>query len=817
MWKNYLIIGFRNLLKNKTYTAINLLGLTIGVATTVLLFFYIQHQLSFDSFHTSGNAIYRVLSNYKDGDEIEKSSGIPLALKPVLEENFGSEMVFTNIIPNNFLSKVEGGEGFNQSVMMVSPTFFEMFSFKILKGNYPKSSEMRSHIVISERTSKKYFGDEDPIGKTLLVRLANDFISYNVIGVIQDVPSNSSLTYELLMLDDNADVLYTKQQREHWHTVFGDGYLMVKDPTQATSFDESMKAYILRLFSDREKPIDYAFSLQPLMDIYMNTEVSSGSATMNPRILWILGGIGFLIILIACINFTTMAIGSSAGRAKEVGVRKSMGAGTSQLFGQFMAESILITFVSLVLGIVLAILFLPTFNKLMDTGLAISFLPIQILILLALGVFISLLAGFYPAIFLTSFKPVEVLKSSINLKFGKQGLRLTLLGFQFFISIFLITCTLIMYRQMKTIENHDLGINHTAILQVNVPPPASQGLGDFIKKGFEYGQAFKNEVQKMSEVEKVSMATSMYGDDSWFSAGFPTLDDKNIEFKINIVDEDFADVFGLELLEGRNFLANIPSDRTGGFMLNESMKSVLGWDSVVGNSLESKSTRGFLENRAIGLVKDFHFESLYKEVSPAIMVLSHDHFFPGLNSLMMSDQMAPKIFIKIQSKDLNASVAKVNGVWKELYGSDPFDYSFLDDTIAKQYTQDQSLRTLVSVAAILAIIIAGLGLFAMASLTIASRIKEIGIRKVLGATTMEISMLFNKQFLSITIIGIVVALPVSYYMMQQWLNDFAVKTQMSIWIFLVAIIIGILFSILIVSAQTVKTSWSNPVKSLKSE
>jgi putative ABC transport system permease protein len=817
MWKNYLKIGFRNLLKNKTYTAINLLGLTVGVASTVLLFFYIQHQLSFDSFHQSKDSIYRLLSNYKNGEEVNLSSGIPLALKPVMEENFSSEMVYTNIIPNTFLAKTEEGEGFNQPVMMVSPAFFEMFSFQILKGNYPKSSEMRNDVVLSESTSKKYFGDADPIGKTLLVRLANDFISYNVAGVIEDTPANSSLTYELLMLDDNADVLYTQQQREHWYMVFGDAYVMVKEPSQAKNFEESMQSYIQRLFSDRENPIDYSFSLQPLSDIYMNTEVSSGSSTLNPRILWILGGIGFLIILIACINFTTMAIGSSSGRAKEVGVRKSMGAGSGQLFGQFMAESILITFISLLLGIVLAILFLPTFNKLMDTGLAISFLPEQVLIILGLGVLISLLAGFYPAIFLTSFKPIEVLKSNMNFKFGKQGLRLTLLGFQFFISIFLITCTLVMYRQMKTIENHDLGINHTAIVQVNIPPPASQGLGDFIKKGFEYGQVFKNEVQKMSEVEKVSMATSMYGDNSWFSAGFPTVDDKNIEFKINIVDEDFADVFGLELLEGRNFLANIPSDRTGGFILNESMKNVLGWESVFGNSLESKSTRGFLENRAVGLVKDFHFESLYKEVSPAIMVLSHENFFPGLNSLMMSDNMAPKIFVKIQSKDLNASVAKMNGIWKELYGSDPFDYSFLDDTIAGQYTQDQSLRTLVSIAAILAIIIAGLGLFAMASLTIASRIKEIGIRKVLGATTMEISMLFNKQFLRITIIGILVAIPVSYYMMQQWLTDFAVKTEISAWIFVLAIVIGVLFSIFIVSAQTIKTAWSNPVKSLKTD
>lgn len=816
MWKNYLLIGFRNLLKNKTYTAINILGLTIGVASSVLLFFYIQHQLSYDNFHQSKDAIYRVLSTFRNGEEIHKTPGIPLALKPVLEENFESEMIFTNIIPNNFLAKVEGGEGFNQSVMMVSPAFFEMFSFRLIKGVYPKSSEMRSEIVVTESTSKKYFGDVDPIGKTILIRLANDFISYNVSGIIEDTPSNSSLPYELLMLDDNADQLYTPEQLAHWYMNFGDGYLMLKDPINNKNFEESFHAHIQRLFTDREDPIGYNFSLQPLMDIYLNTEVPPGSAAvLDSKILWILGAIGILIILIACINFTTMAIGNSASRAKEVGVRKSMGAGSKQLFGQFMAESVLITFFSLILGVFIAFLFLPTFNQLMETRIAITFLPIQLIILLGLGVFIAFLAGFYPAIFLTTFKPVEVLKSNMKLSFGKQGLRLTLLGFQFFISIFLITCTLVMYRQMKTIENHNLGISHTSILQINVPPPASQGLGDLIVKGFEYGQIFKNELQKLPEVEQVSMATSVYGDNTWFSAGFATLEDKNIDFKINVVDEDFVKLFDLEILEGRNFLESIPSDRNGGFIVNESMKTILGWESVFGNSLESK--RGFGDNRAVGLVKDFHFESLHKDVGPAMLILTHDNFFQGLHSLMMNEQMTPKIFVRVNSRDLQTSVAQINDLWKELYGSDPFDYSFLDDTIAKSYSQDHSLRALVSVAAFVAIVIAGLGLFAMASLSIASRVKEIGIRIVLGATTLEISMLFNKLFLKITLLGILVALPISYYVMQHWLKNFAVKTEISVWIFLLASVIGLMFSILIVSSQTVKTSWSNPVKSLRSE
>jgi putative ABC transport system permease protein len=816
MWKNYFKIGFRNLIKNKTYASINLVGLTVGVAASVLLFFYIQHQLSVDKFHEHKDSVFRVIRTFKDGEEIRLSPSLPLALKPVLESNFGEDMLYTNILPNNFLVKVENGDGFRQEVTMVSPAFFEMFSFRMLQGTYPKNSESRYEVVLAEEAAKRYFGGSDPIGKDLLIRLAEDFITFKVVGVIENTPRNSSLAYEVLVLDDNMDALYTPQQIEHWHMAFGDAYLMLKEKGKSEDFESSMKAYMQRLFNDREDPIDYSFSLQPLEDIYLNTEIGPGSAAnLNPRILWVLSGIGLLIILIACINFTTMSIGNSASRAREVGVRKTMGADKSQLFGQFMSESIILTLAAILLGGFLAFLALPIFNQWMSTEMVIDFSLAQIGIILGLGIVIALLAGSYPSVFLASFMPIQVLKSNLNLKFGKQNLRLTLLGFQFFISIFLITCTIIMHRQMKAIEDHDLGIHHQSIVQVNVPPPASHGLADFISKGFDYGQNFKNEILKFPEVEKVSIATGVYGDNSWFQAGYETPEDKEINFSINIIDEDFVDVFGLEIMEGRNFSANIPSDKKGGFILNESMRKALGWDSVLDNGMESK--RGFPETRAVGLVKDFHFESLYKPITPGILVLSHENIFDGLHSLMMSDDLTPKIFVKIQTSDLQESIAKMEETWRALNGSDPFDYSFLDDTISRQYAKDQSLRALVTSASVIAIIIAGMGLFAMASLAISTRIKEIGIRKVLGASTMEISVLFNKEFLKITMIGILMALPLSYFLMKEWLNEFAVKTQLGAGTFLFAIFLGLTFSILIVSMQTVNASRMNPVNNLRSE
>ncbi|MDP3470555.1 MAG: FtsX-like permease family protein, partial [Algoriphagus sp.] len=496
--------------------------------------------------------------------------------------------------------------------------------------------------------------------------------------------------------------------------------------------------------------------------------------------------------------------------------RKSMGAGAGQLFGQFMAESVILTVLSLGLGLLLAGLLLPVFNSLMQTQLSFNFSTEQVLILLVIGFAIAFLAGAYPSLFLASFRPVQVLKSGLSVKFGKQNLRMSMLAFQFFISMMLITCTLVMVRQMKTVENYDLGAAKEDIIQVMVPPPAAQGLLDQIDKSFSYAQPFKNELRKFPEVSNVAMATAMYGDNSWFSVGFREPGkDSGIDFHLNIVDEDYVDFFELEVLEGRNFSLATPSDQSNAFILNESMKKALAWDEVFGKSLQSE--RPFGENRAVGVVKDFHYESLFQPVEPAILVMKPENFFQGMRNLTMEDQMIAKVYIKVKAEDKQAFISKIEKVWKDLYGSDPFSYSFVEDQIAAEYVQANSLSSLVTLASIVALIIAGMGLFAMASLAISSRMKEIGIRRVMGATTTEISLLFNKQFIRITLIGVVISIPASYYLMNIWLEDFAVKTNIGVGVFLLALLVGLLFSVAIVSFETIKSAWVNPTKLLRSE
>ncbi|WP_297335246.1 ABC transporter permease [Algoriphagus sp.] len=804
-------------MKNRAYTLINFIGLSVGVAVATLLFFYIQFQVSFDSFHPEKNSLYRVL-RVQNGDQGEfRFPSLPLVLESVIEQNLSDRVDYTHFIPNNFLVKRPNGDGFNQSTTMVSTDFFEMFGFNMLQGSYPQTREQRNGIVVSESTAIRFFGTENPIGQELQIRLTDELLNFEVIGLIEDAPANSSLSYELLMHDSNLELLYPERMRTHWYMSFGDGFAKLKGGMSPMDFETETKDFVRRTFQDPQEAENYGFALQGITDMHLNAEIPTGIASViNPRILWILGGISVLIILIACINFTTMAIGNSASRAKEVGVRKTMGAGSRQLFEQFMSESIILTSSALILGLILSLLFLPVFNSLMQTQLEINFSLDQFLIIGLTGIVIALLAGSYPALFLASFRPIQVLKSTVGIKLGKQNLRMTMLGFQFFISMVLITCTLVMVKQMRTVEEYDLGAVRSDILQITVPPPAAQGLGDAISKSFEYAQPFKNELRKLPEVTGVTVATAMYGDNSWFSAGFREDESKpGIDFHLNIVDEDFVEFFGLKVLEGRNFSAMTPSDLNSAFLMNEQMKKTLGWEDVFGKSLVSLN--GFGQNSAIGVVEDFHYESLYQPVEPAILVMKPENFFKGMRNLTMEDQMTGKIFVKLSSQDKQAVVATLAGIWKELYGSDPFDYQYVEDQIAQEYVLANSLSSLVSVASVVALIIAGMGLFAMASLAISSRMKEIGIRRVMGATTTEISLLFNKQFIRITLIGVIISIPFSFYLMSIWLEDFAVKTTIGAGVFLVALIIGVAFSVAIVSVETIKSTWVNPTKLLRSE
>lgn len=811
MWKNYFKIAVRNLLKHRLYTAINLIGLSIGLGVGILVFIFVQRENTFDTFHQNGDRIARVLWQEKRGT----SAYAPMAAPQGIKENVSGVATTSHFLNTTNLTKLPGGKSVMQQYYVVGQDFLNMFSFPSLKGERNPLGEKHS-VAITEKAAKRYFGNDNPIGKTLLVQLGPDFEPFVVKTVLKNPPQNSSIQFEVLLSDKVLPDLVGRDISQNWFNTFGGCFVMLSKGTSLEKAQQQLSAYISGVVKDKlEKNDIYQLKLQPIHQMHLDTE-HGGDLVSNtdPQLLWILASVALLILLIASINFTTLAIGRSASRAREVGVRKVMGAAYKQLIMQFMTESFVIILISTGLGIVLAELLLPVFNNLFEKSLVLDFGWAQWGIVLALMLLITLVSGAYPALFLSNLRPVQVLKSSIQVKFGKQGLRKALVGVQFFISLFLIACTLIMYRQMKLVKAYNLGFNKDNVITVNIPATPQQSLTKQTLDGFQKAQQYKFRVEKNPEVAKAGIAIATYGNDSWWRAGFPTEDGKMFYFRFNIVDPDYAKVLGLRFKEGRDFSIDFPSD-SNALILNEAMASALKMNSPLQEQL--KSTKKFRDHHIIGVTQDFHYASLFEKIKPAMLVMNPKLLFSGITDLNIPGEVNPKLFVKASTDNLQAVLAALQKDWQQLFPEEPFEYGFLDEAVQAHYKAEDQLEQMVTIAAIIAIVIASMGLFSLTSLAITGRMKEIGVRKVLGASAMHISVMFNREFLKITLLGVIAALPVSYWLMGQWLEKFKVKAAPVSGALLLTIFLGVLFTILIVSFQTVRASWVNPVKTLKEE
>ena len=602
-----------------------------------------------------------------------------------------------------------------------------------------------------------------------------------------------------------------------WFNTFGGSFVQLKSEASINNLEAGIAQYIDKTLPERSAD-DAVFNIlfQPIEQIHLDSEIHTDLiSSTNPKLLWILSGVSMLILLIACINFTTLSIGRSATRAKEVGVRKTMGALHKQLFGQFMMESVIITVVSALVGLVIANLLQPVFNDLFGKSLQISFGPEQILIIVGLLFVITFIAGAYPALFLSQLKPIAILKNNLNVNFGKQGLRKFLLGFQLFLSLFLIACTLIMYKQMQTIKNYDLGFTTDQILLVNVPAIPDQDFTKIISNSFEKAEKYRRTIAQEASIEKTAIGNATNGANTWWQGGVVGKDGSMRYFEFSFVGVNYADLLDLDFVAGRNFSADIPSD-SNAIIINQAFADMMNMENPLEQRIETKGDE-YADKRIIGVMKDFHHAALYSEIKPVIIALKPATLFEGLFSLNINGGTNPTVFVKASSNNFTQVIDKLKSSWNNLYPEEPFTFSFLDEVVQQQYEADQQLGKMVGMSAIVAIIIAAMGLFALASLAISGRLKEIGIRKVMGASVFNISMLFNKEFLRITIIGVVAALPVSYWLMNEWLKQFEVKTAPGLGVFALTVLLGVLFTVIIVSVQTINAGLTNPIKTLKDE
>ncbi|WP_339866552.1 ABC transporter permease [uncultured Algoriphagus sp.] len=814
MWKNYFKIAIRNLSKNKLHTGINLIGLTLGLGVSILIFFFVQFELSFDDFHEQSGQIFRVERHQVDEEGDHASFSTPIITAPTFASEFSQVKYTTRMIGSSAQAFLDEQTTQNQTFLMVSPDFLEVFSFKLLQGAKDKVLQDKFGVVITEEVAKKYFGDANPIGKSIRMRMGDNFEEYQVSGLLEDLPANSSIQFEMLMNDQNLDFSVGKESQTSWFNVYGDTYLKLNEGQSKASVEAGVEAMMKKVLGEEYEEGKYLFTLQPITEMHLSESPDSGMVESTcPTLLWILAGIAFLILLIACINFTTMAIGRSTTRAKEVGVRKTMGADFGQLVFQFLTEAFLTTIAALILGLILAETLLPTFNDLFEKELNLVYGATQILILTGLVMLITAMAGAYPAFFMSSLKPIKVLKGNLSIRFGKQALRKGLVAFQFFISFMLIASTLIMVNQMEAIRDYDLGFDQNMVVLVDVPDVPSTSFVTSINEGFAQAEKYRQALQRRSEVQSAGITIATYGDDAFWDGGFPTEDGKQFNFRLNFVGGDYVKTLGLEMAKGRD-LNPTPGSDSSAVLINETFAKAMNWDDPLGELLPSKRIGN---HEIVGVVKDFNHNSLYKDIEPIILAKSPETIFSGINMLMIHSATNPKVMVKGNGTDFETFRTLLENEWEQVFPLETFSFSFLDETVQKQYVADERLGKMVFLAACIAILIAAMGLFAMAALSIAGRTKEIGIRKVLGASSWSISWMFNKEFLVITVVGVLVALPLSLYFMQSWIAQFAIKSWPSWLNFTVLGIAGIVFTLLIVSAQSYRATQMNPVKTLKDE
>ncbi len=799
MIKNYFKVAWRNFFKNKLYSFVNLVGLTTGLVACMLIGVYIWNELTYDQFHTNADRIVRVTSDLRiSGTELQfAQTGTKVG--PEFSRVFPQVAHYARTMKSSG-SVSTGQQSFEEgNILYADADFFHLFSFPLRQGNAETALDAPQKVVLSSSTAKKYFGNTDPIGKTL--KLNGGDREYEITGVTDDAPLNSQIQYDLIISFSSLNASKT----EIWGTANYITYLLLQDANQINPLATSISDY-MRKVNQGEMGIpenDYwTFHLEPLKTVHLHSPLVGLESNGNMTYIYVLSVVAMLILLIACVNYTNLAVAQSASRGIEIGIRKVMGAGKPQLLNQFLGESALVTSLALVLAILISMALLPLFNTITGKSFTASvFLKPQFLLsATALTAVISLLSGVYPALILSSKKLVNILKSGLRLSHSGGGLRKGLIVFQFVIAIFLVATTLIVLNQISFIQNKKLGYDRSHVLVLPVDG----------KTHAVYGQlkdAFKSNPQVLSVTGAYEDPTSIgWGDGIRADDGSGP---KELTLNATPVDLDYLQTMGMELTAGRDFIrsdfalqdtSNNYANYRASYILNEKAVMDLGWtpEEAIGKTI-SRGAPGTV----VGVVKDFHFESLHTPIGPLLIFLD--------------TTFVRQLFVKVKGEQLATTLAALENTWKSRIGHRPFDYHFMDDDFNALYKAEERIAGLFSVFAGIAIVLACLGLFALAAFTTTQRTKEIGIRKVLGADVGSIVVLVSRQFLILVGIAVLVATPLAWWAGNSWLADFAYRIDIGWWIFAFAGIIATLIALATVSFHAIRAAVASPVNSLRDE
>ncbi|MEX2233101.1 MAG: ABC transporter permease [Cyclobacteriaceae bacterium] len=804
MYKNYFKIAWRNLIKKKAYSFININGLALGIACCILIFMYVQDELSYDNYHEKGERIYRVI--HGSTDTKEGASAYPFwvwnnaPIGPALKNDFPEiEKVVQFSGRSDILLSHEDKMYQEDGVFFMDSTVFDVFSWELLQGNPKTALAAPYNIVLTESTARKYFGDEDPLGKSLKGSGSSGRSAegdYTVTGVIAELPSNSHFRFNVLL----SMSTFRKTRPEvfdSWGYVDFYTYFLVREQFDEVAFRRKIPDFIKRHIGEPDSK--YTIAIEPLKDVYLRTNAErQPGETGSLSNIYVFSIIGFFILVIAMINFMNLSTARSMERGKEVGIRKSIGADRRSLISQFLGESLIIVFLSTLIAITIVFIALPNMVDLTGKELKIqSFLTWQtVSLFIGTMLVIGLVAGSYPALVLSGFNPVMILKGITRSNAGGANLRRGLVVFQFSLSIALIAGAIIVYFQMNHLLDKDLGFDNERMLVL-----------DYNYDGVVNGktEVLKAEMEANPAVISVAFSRSVPG--SYYPHAGTAIQAPDGEMKgmgqpIFQVGMDFITHFGLELVAGRTYSREHPSDSSKALVINEATAKQYGYSNPA-DIVGKKFSQWGREGEVIGVVKDFNYTSLHRNIEPLTLP------FAPYESRYLS--------LKIKSEDMANTIKAVGEAWSRLVPHRPFLYSFLDDDFNRQYQSDFIFRKLFTIFSCLAIFIASLGLLGLATYTAEQRTKEIGIRKVLGADLRNIVGLLSKDFIKLVLISIVIATPISWYTMNQWLEGFAYRMEIHPWIFILAGCIALSIAVFTISYQSVKSALINPVSSLRSE
>jgi putative ABC transport system permease protein len=812
MIKHYLKIAFRNLRRQKGLTLINILGLSAGLACFSLFLLYAVNEFSFDRFHKNADNIYRVYrwSEAMNGQEAGGDVYMPSPLGPAMKTDLPDVLNYVRLSEGwgeSFI-KIDGSVR-RMNVSYADPSFFSVFSFPLKYGTARGALKELQNIVITKEKAKELFGNDNVVGRTIEIKIDDSFVPFSVSSVAEDIPANSSIHFDLL---GNFNYMETtrgaKRGVNNWQRSAYQTYIQLNQGSGLANDVQKLEAFRHKYYPNEEKELRESgfkwegnkppvrFGLQPLRAGHTDTKIFGGSIEqVNPKTIWILLSIAAGVLLIACINFTTLAIGRSARRAKEVGVRKVIGSERKHLITQFLAESLLLSVLSLAIGLLLAKFLLPYFNKLSGRELQFSFslYPEITWMLAGLTLLVGLLAGSYPALILSGFKPIEVLKSKIRVS-GSNIFTKSLVTVQFALSIGLIICTIIILQQTKYMANKNPGFNKENIVVVDASDTKTK----------EIYPLFKQALASRPDIVGIASAELGLGEGTgWSRSGFEYNGTHKDVFEY-FVDPDYIPLMGMQLIAGRNFDPKIAVDTVTSVIVNEAMVRDFGWTI---NNAVGQQIKGYMETKTpvvIGVVKDFHYRPFKEKVMPQMF-----HQF--------NDYAPYKFFVRLKPGNPSPALNAMNKAWSSIVADLPFKYSFLDESFDNFYKSERKWSNIIGWAAGVSIFLACLGLFGLAALAAINRTKEIGIRKVLGASLPVIVKLLSKDFLKLVVLALAIATPFAWYFMNKWLQDFAYRISIGWWVFITAGSLAILIAFTTIGFQAVRAGIANPVKSLRTE